>query len=270
MVPSKRSAAYLAIFRAFPAPAPAAAFFAVLALSPAARAQAPYGAYSTPYPDYSSGYSRSRRSSYQSSSGAGLFGSIFGGGSNQYRYNTYRPRNPYDYGSDPGSYSPSGYGRYRTLCVRTCDGYYYPISFSTTRAGFARDAKQCDSSCSAPARLFVHRNPGADVQHSVDLKGQPYSSLENAFRYREELVDNCRCKPEPWTEAAKEEFERRVAGADTPDAVKTAANQADSQTMTDGAPAAYAEPAPRPQPRRRARYRANDPALEGRWWAGSW
>lgn len=173
-----------------------------------------------------------------------------------------------------------GYGRYRTLCVRTCDGYYWPMSFFTTRSGIARDASQCQSSCQVPAKLFYHRNPGADVQHMVDLQGVPYSSMENAYRYREEYVKDCRCKPEPWSDTAKEIYEQRAEQDENPERVKTLANA----TNTDGTDfqisngAGYSAPAtrgnyyPKPRPRRRSRprYRANDPLIEGRWWAGSW
>ena len=55
---------------------------------------------------------------------------------------------------------PREAGTYRTLCVRLCDGYYFPISFSATRDRFARDAKTCETSCGGQARLFVYRNPG--------------------------------------------------------------------------------------------------------------
>jgi len=34
-------------------------------------------------------------------------------------------------------------GTYRTLCVRRCDGYYFPISFSTTRDHLAVDEAMC-------------------------------------------------------------------------------------------------------------------------------
>ena len=37
----------------------------------------------------------------------------------------------------------SGGGTFRTLCVRTCDGYYFPISFSTTSERFPEDAQTC-------------------------------------------------------------------------------------------------------------------------------
>jgi hypothetical protein len=55
--------------------------------------------------------------------------------------------------------------------VRLCDGYYFPISFSTMRSEFARDADKCAASCGSEARLFYHPNPGGDVEDMVDLTG---------------------------------------------------------------------------------------------------
>src|SRR5690606_21240858 len=43
----------------------------------------------------------------------------------------------------------SRYGTFRTLCVRTCDGYYFPISFSTTTERFADDERACRAMCPA-------------------------------------------------------------------------------------------------------------------------
>lgn len=99
---------------------------------------------------------------------------------------------------------PREFGTYRTLCVRLCDGYYFPISFSATRDRFARDAKTCESSCGGQARLFVYRNPGADVEDMVDLQDQPYRKLSTAFLYRTEYVPACRCKPNPWDSEARD------------------------------------------------------------------
>jgi hypothetical protein len=47
-------------------------------------------------------------------------------------------------------------GTYRTVCVRLCDGVYFPISFSTYRSYFAKDAERCERSCPNRSRLFVH------------------------------------------------------------------------------------------------------------------
>lgn len=87
------------------------------------------------------------------------------------------------------------YATYRTLCVRKCDGYYFPISYSTLPSRFAQDAAQCQSQCAAPAELFVYRNPGEEPEQMVSSDGQtPYSQIPNAWRYRKEYVKGCSCK----------------------------------------------------------------------------
>ncbi len=83
---------------------------------------------------------------------------------------------------------------YRTMCVRLCDGYYWPISFSTTRSRFADDEAECQSSCPATeTRLFTHRNPGEDAEQMVSLEGAPYTEMATAFRYRESFDPKCGC-----------------------------------------------------------------------------
>lgn len=89
---------------------------------------------------------------------------------------------------------------YRTLCVRLCDGFYYPISSATSGSGLGHDADVCAASCGTEARLFYHPNAGGDVDTMVDLSGMAYSALPNAFKYRKTLVPECRCRPEPWSE----------------------------------------------------------------------
>lgn len=220
--------------------------------------------------------------------GNGLFGGLFGGWSSQ---NSYSNRGRYSAGPYGNSYGdsydysnwfgsgraePAYSSRYRTLCVRTCDGYYFPISFSTTRAGLARDARRCEASCGAPAKLFYHRNPGADIQHMISIDGQPYSTMENAFRYREELVEGCRCTPQPWSEAAKQEYRRRAEAERNPGSVETAAQE----LTTPVEPAARAEVAgwnsyggnsynaPRREPR--SSIISDGSGYGSRWWEKLW
>ena len=91
---------------------------------------------------------------------------------------------------------------YRTLCVRLCDGFYFPISFATRGDGLARDAEQCTASCGLEARLFYHPNPGGSVEGMTDLLGRAYSALPTAFTYRKTLVTGCSCRPPPPAVAA--------------------------------------------------------------------
>ena len=83
---------------------------------------------------------------------------------------------------------------FRTICVRMCDGYYFPISFVTTQDHLQHDAQVCQSQCGGPAKLYYYPNPGGEVQQAVGLDGTPYTALHNAFRYRKELVSSCSCK----------------------------------------------------------------------------
>jgi len=82
---------------------------------------------------------------------------------------------------------------YRTLCVRSCDGYYFPISFSTTPSQFGADQQTCQAQCPG-ASLYYHRNPGEPVDAAISLNGQAYTALANAFAYRTDFFPECRCQ----------------------------------------------------------------------------
>ncbi|WP_180966812.1 DUF2865 domain-containing protein [Cohaesibacter celericrescens] len=86
-------------------------------------------------------------------------------------------------------------GTYRTVCVRACDGFFFPVSFSTTESNFARDDSVCQASCpGTSAELYVYQNPGQSEEEMVSLGGRPYQSLETAFLYKKQYVPNCSCQ----------------------------------------------------------------------------
>lgn len=87
---------------------------------------------------------------------------------------------------------------YRTLCVRECDGAYFPISTSTTKDHFAEDERMCQSRCSSPAKLFVYPNGSGSPETMVDIQGRPYESQPNAFLFRSKYLPACKCRPNPW------------------------------------------------------------------------
>jgi hypothetical protein len=105
-------------------------------------------------------------------------------------------------------------GTFRTVCVRTCDGAYFPISFATVPARFPDDEKTCKALCpAAEATLFSYRNPGEDINQAVSINGQPYTSSPNAFRYRQEFNPSCACKAagQTWSDALKSIDDRAAA-----------------------------------------------------------
>lgn len=109
---------------------------------------------------------------------------------------------------------------YRTLCVRTCDGYFFPISFSARPGQFGQDAAACEAMCpAAETGLFVYRNPGGDPEDMISLAGVPYTELPNAFRHRKEYVNGCSCQAAP--EVPQENAQMAPVAGDSNSRVET-------------------------------------------------
>lgn len=101
-------------------------------------------------------------------------------------------------------------GRFRTLCVRSCDGFYWPISFSTRSNNFVRDQELCAASCPGQeVHLYVHRNPGEWSDQAKTPEGDPLAALANAFVFRKRFVKDCSCR------GLQQEMEA-ASGADLP------------------------------------------------------
>jgi Protein of unknown function (DUF2865) len=149
-------------------------------------------------------------------------------------------------------------GSFRTICVRTCDGFYFPISYATNPARFREDEKICQRMCpAAEVMLFSYRTQGEEVAQATSINGSPYSSLPNAFKYRQEFNAACSCKRagQSWADAlGKDEAveagdivvtEDRAKQLSQPPAQKGQKGRAPAATPAPAAPAA-AEPAPAP------------------------
>jgi hypothetical protein len=113
------------------------------------------------------------------------------------------------FGGNSGLFSaPSGQmgGTFRTICVRTCDGFYFPISYATTSDRFRDDEQACQRMCpAADVSLYTYHNPGEEVAQAVSLNGRLYTELPMAFSYRKALNPACSCRRpgESWAEALK-------------------------------------------------------------------
>jgi hypothetical protein len=107
---------------------------------------------------------------------------------------------------------------YKTLCVRTCDGFYFPISDSTVPGHFGDDAKACQSLCpGAEVSLYSHRSSGEDVTQAVSTSnGRLYTELPSAFAYRKQFNPSCSCKSagQTWADALKSLNDQTVESGD--------------------------------------------------------
>ena len=71
-------------------------------------------------------------------------------------------------------------------CVRTNDGFYFPVQ---ARAGVSA-AVTCQTLCPAsPTRLYS----GSGIDHAVAGDGSRYADLDTAFLYRKQLVAGSTC-----------------------------------------------------------------------------
>ena len=97
-------------------------------------------------------------------------------------------------------------GTFRTVCVRTCDGFYFPISYSTSPDRFRDDELTCQRSCPASeVALYTYHNPGEEMAQAVSLSGRMYSELPTAFQYRKAMTPECSCRRpgESWAQTLK-------------------------------------------------------------------
>jgi len=94
--------------------------------------------------------------------------------------------------------APSG-GEYHTLCVRTCDGYFFPMSNAASVSDFDRDQKNCESSCpGADMQVFYTQGMDDDSAGMISVAtGRPYSNLPSAYLYKKpdaSVPQSCGCK----------------------------------------------------------------------------
>jgi hypothetical protein len=143
--------------------------------------------------------------------------------------------------ADPGSGNT-----FRTVCVRVCDGYYFPISYATIPGRFTDDEKTCQAMCpAAEVMLYTHRNPGEDMAQAVSVAGQrPYSELPNAFAYRKAFNAACSCKGvgQTWADALKHLEDQTVEQGDIVVSEERARLLSQPQTDAQGRPIRNARP----------------------------
>ncbi|MEG6510003.1 DUF2865 domain-containing protein [Methyloligella sp. 2.7D] len=140
-----------------------------------------------------------------------------------------------DYGAPVSRQILSGVP-YRTVCVRLCDGFFYPINYSVYSNRFSRDANQCQASCAAPAELYVYRNPGQEIESAISLNGMPYVDLPVAFKYRKEYVKGCSCKQVEYNPTEIEAHNTEKAQAEAAKSGATAAAQPNQPPASQAMP----------------------------------
>jgi len=144
----------------------------------------------------------------------------------------------------PGPSAPMG-GTYRTVCVRSCDGYYFPISYATSPDHFREDEAACQRMCpAADVQLYSYHNPGEEIAQAVSLSGRLYTELPTAFEYRKAVNPACSCRRpgESWLDALKGP-DLTVAPGDVVVTEQNAKQLSAPRIGPDGKPIRYDQPA---------------------------
>ncbi|MFI0845468.1 DUF2865 domain-containing protein [Mesorhizobium sp. IMUNJ 23232] len=136
---------------------------------------------------------------------------------------------------------------YQTMCVRTCDGYFFPISYASTVSDFDRDQKNCETSCPG-TEMQVFFGPSG-IDEPADMvsteTGRFYTELPTAFLHQRTDVPQpvgCACNP-------KKDF-KVIAGTPPPQVmsrpVETVVPEEGAVEGGDAESTALPTPAPKP------------------------
>jgi hypothetical protein len=108
-----------------------------------------------------------------------------------------RWRTPVDFASlsfTPGA-GASTLGK-RSVCVRLCDGFYFPIGAVNNSGDVEGHDALCSSLCpGAPTKLFVVPSGSEKMEDAVAVRdNKPYTALPVAFRHTGTADKTCACR----------------------------------------------------------------------------
>jgi hypothetical protein len=95
-------------------------------------------------------------------------------------------------------------GGSQAMCVRSCDGGFFPLSVPATQSDPDELTNLCRALCPNADVSVYTRSPNQDIMSAVSLdEDTPYSALPNALKFQKTFDPACTCKPagQSWAEA---------------------------------------------------------------------
>lgn len=92
------------------------------------------------------------------------------------------------------------------ICVRECDGGFFPITYTARNSQLEDLNTLCKAMCpGAEAKLYT-QSQWKGLESAVSFDGEPYADHPNAFKYQKSYDPSCGCKPQgqSWVEALAE------------------------------------------------------------------
>ena len=108
------------------------------------------------------------------------------------------------------------------ICVRQCDGGFFPVSYSARRANLEELATLCKALCPNAEVALYTKSLWGELDSAVSMSGESYGDHPNALKFQKTLVPACGCKPpdKSWAEALAD-AERILASSNSKDVVVT-------------------------------------------------
>jgi hypothetical protein len=86
----------------------------------------------------------------------------------------------------------------RSVCVRLCDGYYFPIGPLSRDSDLSDHEAACSGLCpDAPTQLFIEPSGSDRIEDAAAEDGARYVALPAAFRNRTTVDKTCACHRHP-------------------------------------------------------------------------
>lgn len=88
-------------------------------------------------------------------------------------------------------------GNARTVCVRLCDGFYFPINSRSHSDNYYDELAMCIGRCpGADVSLYAHNADSPVESMRSTMTGERYINLPTAFAYRKTVAPSCGCQPQ--------------------------------------------------------------------------
>ena len=107
------------------------------------------------------------------------------------------PRNIIPASTGSGASAAIGNGR-QSVCVRLCDGYFFPVGDLNGTDEIPSQEAVCDNLCpGAPTRLYVLPSGSDNIEDAVSVRdSKPYTALPVAFNHTSKTERTCACHAE--------------------------------------------------------------------------
>jgi hypothetical protein len=140
----------------------------------------------------------------------GLFDALFGGQRDEPRVadvplipdpNAPDAKNPDENANPEGGVQ--AHAGSKEVCVRTCDGYFFPIGYSGNGGRSGDLQEMCRALCPNAQVALYSYSPSGDINEAVGADGTHYADLPNALKYRKSVDATCSCRRrgQSWAQA---------------------------------------------------------------------